>query len=406
MIAGKDFVFTGLQPWDIPIGSNAKDIALEISKHNRVLYVNAPLNKKTFHIKTSTPEFIQRRNVITKQIPPLRQIHENLWVLDYPFTIWPINFLKDGFIFDQANRINNKTLYNYVYKTLTTLGFNQYISFIDNDIYNSFYVKDFLRPELSIYYRRDNMTNGSKKAFWGKHAPRLEPLLCKKSDLVITNSELLAEKVKTYNPNTYNVGQGVNLCNYHTDFIRPCPQDMHTIKRPIIGYVGWITSRRLDAALLFEIAQKRPDYSFVFIGNEDSFFMGHPLHELPNVYFLGLKPQSETISYMANFDICINPQLINHNTDGNYPRKIDEYLALGKPTVATRTSAMKMFEGHVWNCVGAEEYLHALDSIINNPTDRQAKERIRFAHTHNWKNCVQEIYKYIRQTNEEICRIS
>ena len=46
MITGKDFVFTGLQPWDIPIGSNARDIALEVSKHNRVLYVNTPLDKK------------------------------------------------------------------------------------------------------------------------------------------------------------------------------------------------------------------------------------------------------------------------------------------------------------------------------------------------------------------------
>ena len=46
MITGKDFVFTGLQPWDIPIGSNARDIALEVSKHNRVLYVNTTLKRQ------------------------------------------------------------------------------------------------------------------------------------------------------------------------------------------------------------------------------------------------------------------------------------------------------------------------------------------------------------------------
>ena len=37
MITGRDFVITGLQPWDIAIGSNAKDIAKEIAMHNRVL---------------------------------------------------------------------------------------------------------------------------------------------------------------------------------------------------------------------------------------------------------------------------------------------------------------------------------------------------------------------------------
>ena len=58
MITGKDFVFTGLQPWDLQIGSNAKDIALEISKHNRVLYINTPLDKKTYLGKQQKNVFI------------------------------------------------------------------------------------------------------------------------------------------------------------------------------------------------------------------------------------------------------------------------------------------------------------------------------------------------------------
>ena len=46
MIEGKNFIFTGLQPWDISIGSNAKDIAQEVAKQNKVLYINTPLDKK------------------------------------------------------------------------------------------------------------------------------------------------------------------------------------------------------------------------------------------------------------------------------------------------------------------------------------------------------------------------
>ena len=44
MITGRDFIITSLQSWDIAIGSNAKDIAKEISRHNRVLYVNTPVD--------------------------------------------------------------------------------------------------------------------------------------------------------------------------------------------------------------------------------------------------------------------------------------------------------------------------------------------------------------------------
>ncbi|MEG2402131.1 MAG: glycosyltransferase family 1 protein, partial [Muribaculaceae bacterium] len=64
MITGRDFIFTGLQPWDISIGSNAKDIALEISKNNRVLYVNAP-----------------RKGISNYKI---NKITDNLWTLDTP----------------------------------------------------------------------------------------------------------------------------------------------------------------------------------------------------------------------------------------------------------------------------------------------------------------------------------
>jgi hypothetical protein len=38
---GMDIIVTGLQPWDVEIGSNCKNIAIEFAKNNRVLYVNA-----------------------------------------------------------------------------------------------------------------------------------------------------------------------------------------------------------------------------------------------------------------------------------------------------------------------------------------------------------------------------
>ena len=191
MIEGKKFIFTGLQPWDISIGSNAKDIALEVSRYNKVLYINTPLDKKAYNKQSQSPEFIQRKNVISGKSPELRQINPNLWILDYPFTVWPVSFLPDGYLFDWVNKLNNKRMYSFVKKILKQLHFDEYILFIDNDIYRSFYARELLQPIYSIYYRRDNLIS----AYWQKHAPRLEPLLCNKSDLVVANSIQLAEAV-------------------------------------------------------------------------------------------------------------------------------------------------------------------------------------------------------------------
>lgn len=392
MIKDRDFIFTGLQPWDIAIGSNAKDIALEVARHNRVIYVNAPLDKKSIRSGADTPENRQRRAAVQGGAPLLRTIiPDRLWVLDYPFTIWPFNFLPDGILFDTVNRLNNKKMYSYIRKVAEQFDFKDYLLFIDNDIYKSFYAKEYLEPAFTLYYRRDNMISD----YWKKHAPRLEPLLCAKADVVVANSLQLAEAVSPYNSKAFDVGQGVDLSNYSMEQTYPVPEDMKGIPGPIVGYVGWITSRRLDADLLVQVARMRPGYSLVMVGKEDDYFRSHPLHKEPNVFFLGEKKVNEVVDYMAAFDICMNPQKINEVTIGNYPRKIDEYLALGKPVIATRTKTMELFDNYVWNCEGAEEYVAAIDEALTRNTPEEKERRVRFAHTHSWENSVKKIYSHI-----------
>ena len=244
---GKDFIITGLQSWDIPIGSNAIDIAKEIAKNNRVLYVNSPLDLMTMYRNKKTPENEHRLDVVKKFKKPIRQISENLWVLDFPFAVWSVNGFPDGPVFDLFNRRNNKRIFNYVKKTAAELGFENPVHFIDNDIYRSFYAKEILKPRLSVYYRRDNL---QPFAYWKKHVARLEPALIGKSDLVVCNSPELADFSRQFNQKSFDVGQGVDLSAYDPDKKFPVPAELATIPGPIIGYIGDINSLRLDPDLI------------------------------------------------------------------------------------------------------------------------------------------------------------
>ncbi len=391
---GKDFIITGLQSWDIPIGSNAIDIAKEMSLHNRVLYVNSPLDMMTMLRNKPTPENAHRLEVLKKRKEPLRKISENCWVLDLPFYIWSVNGLPDGFLFDFFNRLNNKKIFTYAKKIATSLGFTNPIHFIDNDIYRSFYSKDFLKPLLSVYYRRDNV---QPYAYWKKHAVRLEPKIITKSDLVVCNSPQLANYAKHFNANSYDVGQGVDLSAYNPDSVFPIPAPLQVIPSPRIGYIGDINSMRLDADLLYELAKSKPTYSFVMIGSQDKVFANHAMHSLQNVYFTGSIPKLQVPEYMAALDICLNPQLINEITIGNYPRKVDEYLAMGKPVIATTTDTMELFREHVYLCANLEAYQAAVEKALSENNEEKRLGRIRFARSHSWENNVAMIYKYIQQ---------
>ena len=392
MIKDRYFIFTGLQSWELNIGSNAKDIAWEISKNNKVLYINYPLDLRSF-LKINNDNYINTSIIkIKNKLNPITKINDNLWVLDLPFFIYPTNIFPDGKIFDFINRKNNIKIFKYVNRIAKELSFKNIIHFNDNDIYRSFYAKEFLKPSLSIYYRRDNLLT---VPYWRNHALRLEPLLINKSDIILTNSFQMAKFAQKYNTNSFDIGQGIDLSFFDSKNYS-IPKDICHIPRPIVGYVGLLTCLRLDVSLIHELASKTPDCSFVFVGKEDLCFTNHEIHKLNNVYFIGEKDISEVSNYIYSFDICINPQILNEITIGNYPRKVDEYLALGKPTIATKTSTMELFADYVHLCSSIEDYQFAIKKSLLEINDNSLKiERINFAKTHTWEVSVSKLYKHI-----------
>ena len=109
-------------------------------------------------------------------------------------------------------------------------------------------------------------------------------------------------------------------------------------------------------------------------------------------------------AYIAAYDVCINPQMINDITDGNYPLKIDEYLAMGKPTVATSTHTMRnIFAAYTHLATNPEEWLSAIDRAMAETNDKKlAQQRISFAETHSWRHSVKKIYRIIEHFKNRI----
>ncbi|MCF2488799.1 glycosyltransferase [Dyadobacter sp. CY347] len=387
-----DIIITGQQAWDVEIGSNCKNIALEFSKQHRVLYVNSALDRATLFRSSSDPKIVKRQEVIKKKRDGLEKIQENLWVL-YPDQITEsINWIPSDAIFSFFNKRNNKTFADSIRRSADKLGFRDIIHFNDNDMFRSFYLKDLLQPKLSIYYSRDYMRAVD---YWKKHGDLLEPQLIAKSDICVANSTYLADYCRKFNPNSFYVGQGCDLEIFLEGSKTSEPDDMRNVPRPRIGYVGALQSIRLDMDLLQHIAATRPDWNIILVGPEDNAFLASTLHQLPNVKFTGSRDISDLPAYINSFDVCINPQLLNKVTIGNYPRKIDEYLAVGKPVVATRTDAMSVFAEHVYLGKTKEDYISLIAQALSENSEARVAARREFASSHTWENSVAEIYKAI-----------
>jgi teichuronic acid biosynthesis glycosyltransferase TuaH len=380
-IKNRDIVLFSFQPWNSEIAFNFKDMAFELARYNRVLFIDRARDRNSAlkWLFSGKPEDGVNRH-------ELESIQDHFWVFHPKVLLESGNWSPNYRLFDYFNRINNKRLATEIKNTIRLLGFKNCLLINDNDFFRGLYLKSLLPIREYIFYIRDFLTS---QPYFKKFGPRCETEMIQKADLVVANSAWLAAYAGQWNPNSVDIGQGCNLDAFVKSY--PEPEDLKAIPRPIIGYCGAISSQRLDEDLLLHIAASLPEMSLVMVGPADSQFVNSKLRKGKNVFFLGGKKPEETAAYIHQFTVCINPQLVNQLTVGNYPRKIDEYLASGKPVVATATAAMEMFRSHTILCNSKEEYVQHIRKLVDEPfwtSEEWQNKRKEFALTHDWEQSI------------------
>lgn len=393
---GKYIVVVGLQSWDSKIGSNCIDIAKEFSKQNKVLYVNRATDRATIFRKLCkgiVDKGLLSRKSIKKSLSNPTQ---NLWVFDPPVVLESVNWLPVK-LFDFANKYNNKRLANKIALAIKELGFDHPVLFVDNDFFRAQYLTELIKFDAFIYYIRDFLIT---QPYFKRHGATAEKNIIRKADLVVANSSTLSNYAKEFNKNSYDIGQGCDFTNFDYSLSYTKPTELSALVGPIIGYIGALVHFRLDIELLEEAILNEPEWNWVFVGLEDDEFKSSRLHGYSNVYFLGSKPENNLAAYIQSFDVCINPQLVNEYTEGNYPRKIDEYLVMGKPVVARATDFMNKFISYVHLYNRPEDFNQTIQlALLEKADNKKAEERHQFALSHSWKNSVSQLYDFLTLKN-------
>lgn len=385
------YIIIAQQEWALDLGSNARNLAIECSKDRPVMYVNPAIDIRTIYKQIKTPHGKQRLKLAMGLGKNTVQPIENVWV-HTPSTInSSISWIRNFTIYSFFNKRNAKGFFKSLQKAVEGVGWQneQCIVLNDSQMFTGLYTKEYFKPLLSFYYLRDNLV---EHPYFKLHGSKIEPLTIKLADAVFANSAYLTNYASNYHALSLNIGQGCELEMYDATKQHHLPEDMENIAKPRIGYIGFLTATRLDIDLLEELAVTNKEWQWVYIGPEEEQFKQSKLHDLPNVHFLGSKAPALLPGYIQHLDVCHNPQLINSLTVGNYPRKIDEYLAMGKATVATKTPAMEMFLPHVHLAKGIKEYKEAIINALLPQTNSEVEMAIAFAKSHTWKACLEKIY--------------
>lgn len=115
------------------------------------------------------------------------------------------------------------------------------------------------------------------------------------------------------------------------------------------------------------------------------------------ITYLGCVPYEEYLSNLKQADILVNPRNMNlPENENNFPSKIMEYLATGRPIISTRFPGWEKYNEYIAFCEstvdGLQTALEATDAGRNN-----AKEQRKFAAGFLWSNQVKKIQSLLME---------
>jgi glycosyltransferase involved in cell wall biosynthesis len=127
-----------------------------------------------------------------------------------------------------------------------------------------------------------------------------------------------------------------------------------------------------------------------------------------HIVFGGLHPYSALVDIIRSSDVCINPFELNGITRDILPTKLFQYLACGKPVVATELPGTIPFlsgEDHGMVYCSLETFTECLNSLLDNPTWREqlGTRGVEITRTkYEWRRIAETMVTWIGET----CRLN
>lgn len=421
MITGRDIICLSSIEWNHSWQA-AQEIATRLSQAgNRVLYVeNTGIRSPTLH---DVDRVVRRLKLWTKswRSHGVQQVAPELYVCS-PLVLPPFG--------SSLRRQINRRLLPSIERAASDLGMRDpvLLNFLPTD--TAIELIRLLRTPRSvvIYYYVDNFSLLTPHK---RRLKRSEKIVMQTSDLIFTTCPELASHCDAWRDKVHIFPPGVSLDAFPIENIKgdygttsangsngrksgglqvpdrkisaapplsSATSSTTTRKTtPVIGYVGSL-HRFVDYDLLEKMARARPDWRWIYVGAP--FTDVSRLAELPNVQLVGKLPHAQLAKYIRSFDVCLIPYKLNEATDTVVPTKLNEYLAVGKPVVATKIPSLRRFNQlHKVVTLSDSEpdkFLQAIERNLQSPVDERAVARRReVAALADWRTRLEKMSRLI-----------
>lgn len=184
----------------------------------------------------------------------------------------------------------------------------------------------------ALYYARDDwLSSPARRRYWPAYREAYRRLSASGRAVAAVSQEII-DRIDPKGPHRV-VPNGIEPAEWLAP--QPAPPDWFArIPGPRAVYVGTLDSR-LDLVGLRSLATTRPDVQIVLLGPAPDARYIAELRSLPNVHVKGLIGRREVAAVLRNAELTLLAHRRTPLTEAMSPLKVYEYLAAGRPVLAT-----------------------------------------------------------------------
>jgi len=141
-----------------------------------------------------------------------------------------------------------------------------------------------------------------------------------------------------------------------------------------------------------------PEVSFALVGPPQTDVT--ILSQSPNIHLLGPQLHEDVPRYVKGFDVGIVPYRLSDYTASVYPTKLNEYLAMGIPVVATDLPEVRRFNAENGDIVvvakDSEAFVKAVQEAVQDRSPTEIERRIEIACQNSWEARIAQMADLIQ----------
>ncbi len=387
MIAGLEILYFGPEPWE-GMWRNRHQLLTRLAHANRVVYV-----EPRPYLRAMIGD-LRRHGVFRSAglaASGAYAVADNLWTYQTPC----YGAIGGGPLW---RPVAHKLRVRHLRRTLAELGLRQQpVVWLSHPSQAD--ARTDLPARLRIYHVVDEYLGyaGLDETHRAWLASCEEQIIAWADLIIAVTPELVASKGHG-DPKAWLLPNAADIEAFDSALARPADLPAG-VSRPVLGYAGLI-SARLDLATVTEVAARRPDWSWVLVGQIASAGCEKQLAQLnalSNVHLAGSRPASGIPAIIASWDLGLIPYRVTEETRHASPLKLYEYLAAGLPVVSADVPAVRSFADLVETATGPDEMEAAIKrALAGDNAQRRAVRRTTIAE-HSWPARVRSLSNILTQ---------